>query len=82
MEQPDGVCFEGVSRTALRERAEAFSRFDAWCESRHCTLDAAASLACLGFLFDLLPESSRRPPVDPSGVMALRRLLAAGFSPR
>lgn len=67
---------EGEMWQLLRWRSEALARFERWSRRMPTALDPAATLACLGFLWDLLPPESRQRPVDTAGVAAMHRLLA------
>jgi len=60
----------------LRRRSEALARYERWSERMPHASDPAVSLACLGFLWDLLPSKSRQRPVDPAGVGIMHRRLA------
>jgi len=64
------------SKRELADRLEALARFDAWAAEHPISLTPAAALAAATRLYDLLPLESRRRPVDPSGVIALHRILA------
>jgi hypothetical protein len=81
-EIPKSGIYTGLSRGALLAREEALRRFAAWAETQPCTLDAATAIAAVSAVVDLLPSASRRAPLDASGVMAMHRLLAAGFARR
>jgi hypothetical protein len=61
---------------AVRERAEAFERFAVWEVTHPIRLSPSAALEAIGALYELLPPSGRRRPVDPAGVMALRETLS------
>lgn len=63
-------------RELLSWRDEALARFERWSGRMPTALDPAATLACLGFLWDLLPPDSRQRPVDTAGVAAMHRMLA------
>jgi hypothetical protein len=60
----------------VRERAEAFEQFAVWEAAHPARLSPSAALQAVGALYQLLPVSERRRPVDPSGVMALHKTLA------
>jgi hypothetical protein len=59
----------------VRERAEALGRFSAWEAAHPIRLSPGAALEAIGALYELLPPSARRRPVDPSGVMAFHQAL-------
>ena len=60
-----------IEREKQRER---YSRLEAGLPSSPAC--PARSIAGIGWLFDLLPRSSRNRPVDPSGVIELQSCLA------
>jgi hypothetical protein len=66
-----------ADRRAAQERLEALARFDRWAADHPMQLSAAAAIAAAGRLYDLLPPASRQRAIDPSGVIALHRLLAS-----
>jgi hypothetical protein len=63
----------------LRARARRFARFAAWESTHRAQPTPAAAVASVGAIYALLPPSSRRRAVDPTGVRrmhdALRRLV-------
>jgi hypothetical protein len=59
----------------LRDRAEAYRRFEEWEVEHPMRLTPAASVAAVGELYALLPAGSRRRAVDPSGVARLHDAL-------
>jgi hypothetical protein len=67
---------------ALRERIQAYARFDAWAASHPRYLLPGDAVAAAGRLYELLPPASRHRPVDPHGVMNLHRLLRRAFHAR
>jgi len=79
---PRSGIYAGLSRDALLAREAALRRFSEWAEKERCTLDAATAIAAVSAVVEMLPEISRRVPLDASGVMTMHRLLAAGFAPR
>jgi len=68
-------------RQLLHWRSGALKRYEGWSRGGPSALDAAATLACLGFLWELLPPETRQRPVDTAGVATMHRLLA-GFTSR
>ena len=58
---------------ALRE---ALERFAVWEATHPIRLSPSAALEAIGALYELLPPSGRRRPVDPAGVMALHATLS------
>jgi hypothetical protein len=70
-----------AAKREARERREALTRFDHWAAEHPMQLTPAAAMAAAGRLYDLIPPESRRRPIDPSGVIAMHRLLAL-FSDR
>jgi hypothetical protein len=59
----------------VRERADCFARFAAWEASHPARLPPAAAVAAIGALYQLLPPTSRRRPIDTSGVARLHAAL-------
>lgn len=57
-------------------RQKAFQRFHAWQEKQTLEMSIQTALEGLDFLYQLLPEASRQRPIDPSGIMIMRRALA------
>jgi hypothetical protein len=60
---------------ALQRRLEGFREFARWEATQKSTLPPALAIEIATSLYDLLPAESRRPAVDPSGVMRMQRLL-------
>jgi hypothetical protein len=60
----------------VRERAEALERFAVWEATHPIRLSPSAALEAIGALYELLPPSGRRRPVNPAGVMALHATLS------
>jgi len=84
LERPRSFTIASVSSAnlladLLRERAEAYARFEEWEVLHPMRLDPTASVAAIGELYAWLPATSRRREVDPTGVAhlhdALRRLV-------
>lgn len=57
-------------------RQRTFERFHVWQKKQTLEISIQAALEGLDFLYQLLPEASRQRPVDPSGIMIMRRALA------
>lgn len=62
--------------TEFRQSAEALRRFEQWERDHPAVLDARVALAGIGWIWQLLPEESRRRPLDVSGIDRMRRTLA------
>ena len=62
---------------AIRERTRALEQFAAWEATHPARLSGPAALEAIGALYELLPPSGRSRPVDPTGVMALHKMLDA-----
>ena len=60
----------------VRARAAALEQFAVWEASHPIRLSPGAALEAIGALYELLPPSGRRRPVDPAGVMALHATLS------
>jgi hypothetical protein len=70
-----GCMQDTVAGLIQREKQlERYSRIEAGLPSSPAC--PARSIAGIGWLYDLLPQSSRSRPVDPSGVVELHRCLA------
>lgn len=65
-----------VTRAAVLARAAALQRFDRWEASHPASLPAAAAIAGIAALYELLPAESRSRPPDPGGVRTFHALMA------
>ena len=61
---------------AMRRREAALRRFAQLERQLDCRADPATAIAGIGWLYELLPESSRHREIDVSGVKALHRALS------
>lgn len=60
----------------MRAREESFKRYAQWEALQVSDCAPQDALAGAGWLYELLPQSSRRRPLDASGVIELHRCLA------
>jgi hypothetical protein len=72
-----GRLYPGLTADAIRAREAALSRYEAFAPTAPVTMSPAEALAAVGLLYDLLPPESRERAVDPDGLAALHRALAA-----
>lgn len=70
------LLYPGLDALALRAHLDALRRFNEWEEKNPVRLEAAETVAAIGFLYDLLPPESRERPIDPSGIMKMHRALS------
>jgi hypothetical protein len=59
----------------LRQRAAGFARFAEWEASHPRTITAAAAVAAVGAIYELLPPAARTRPIDTSGIQRLHAAL-------
>ena len=64
----------GAALLRREEQLELYWRLESGLPRRG--IDPKSALSGIGWLFELLPKTSRDRPVDPSGVMELHRCLA------
>ncbi|MBN2346971.1 MAG: hypothetical protein JXO51_11345 [Candidatus Aminicenantes bacterium] len=57
-------------------RKIALQHFHDWQKKQPLEMSIQTALEGLDFLYQLLPEASRQRPMDPSGIMLMRRALA------
>ena len=72
----NSVMDEDTQRELLAERLEGFERFAEWERSHPLRPDPRAAIAGISRLYNLLPDSSRSRPVDPTGIVEMRRCLS------
>jgi hypothetical protein len=58
------------------DRKKALHSFNEWEKKHPLELSPQLAVEGLDFLYNLLPEASRHRPIDPSGIMIMRRALA------
>lgn len=63
-------------RRGMHRREEQLERYAAYESRFRSRLEPAQAISGIGWLYDLLPEASRRRPVDVSGIQELHRSLA------
>lgn len=59
----------------FRERVRGFARFAEWERTHPREMTAAAAVASIGAIYQLLPKSSRSRPIDTSGVARMQAAL-------
>jgi len=64
------------NKKLFSDRQKALQGFNEWGDRHWLELSPQAALEGLDFLYNLLPEESRHRPIDPSGIMIMRRALA------
>jgi len=61
--------------TLFSERMRGFARFAEWEHAHPRKMSAAAAVASIGTIYELLPEASRSRSVDASGVARMQAAL-------
>ena len=64
------------TKNLFSDRQKALQGFDEWGKKHPLELSPQTAVEGLDFLYKLLPEASRQRPIDPSGIMIMRRALA------
>jgi hypothetical protein len=65
-----------VNKNLFSDRQKALHDFNEWEKNHPLEMSPQTAVEGLDFLFQLLPEASRQRPIDPSGIMIMRRALA------
>lgn len=60
----------------MAARASALRQFNTWEANHPLDLPPEKIIESLGFLYQLLPANDRQTPVNPAGIMNMRRALA------
>lgn len=73
-----GKALSGAARERqlLEARLKGFEKFAEWERSNPLRPEPEVALSGTGFLYDLLPASARKRPVDASGVQEMHRRLS------
>ena len=64
------------TKNLFSDRQKALQGFTEWGKKHPLELSPQTAVEGLDFLYNLLPEASRQRPIDPSGIMIMRRALA------
>lgn len=64
------------TKNLFSDRQKALQGFNEWEKKHLLELSPQTAVEGLDFLYKLLPEESRHRPIDPSGIMIMRRALA------
>jgi hypothetical protein len=64
------------TKNLFSDRQKALHDFNEWEKKHPLEMSPQTAVEGLDFLYQLLPEASRQRPIDPSGIMIMRRALA------
>jgi hypothetical protein len=64
------------NKNLFSDRQKALHDFNEWEKKHPLEMSPQTAVEGLDFLYQLLPEASRHRPIDPSGIMIMRRALA------
>ena len=64
------------NKNLFSDRQKALHDFNEWEKKHPLEMSPQTAVEGLDFLYQLLPEASRQRPIDPSGIMIMRRALA------